>query len=431
MRFLVIQLARFGDLVQTGRLVRSLQKEGETHLCVDHSLVDLAHLLYPDCITHGITAHAESKNLDADLFIALVSQNKASCAELASIKADAIYNLNFTGMNFALASLFPPEKVHGYAMHNGQPIRDRWMTFLLRWTENRRTSPLNLMDFWGLLADHPLSPQAVHPVAQSGGRGIGVVLSGQQSRRSLPSEVLAPMLTALFEGLGGAPVFLFGTRTERKLSRQLEELLPGSLLAQTHNLTGRTTWKELYDAIKDLDLLLTPDTGTMHLAAHLGVPVFGTFLSSAWGWETGPYGAGHRIWQSVRSCAPCRELDTCANVFCLDAFRKPAFLRALCHEAANLAQRNVLGKAELPPDLHYGISSFDDLGLIWKNPNPSLQENQAENPFQEYGEKRLTLRHIVAEYLAAQGKIDPVPLTSLSSAENFYDEIDCVLPERV
>ena len=38
---------------------------------------------------------------------------------------------------------------------------------------------------------------------------------------------------------------------------------------------------------KRLDVLLTPDTGIMHLAAHLGVPVFAFFLSSAWCHETG------------------------------------------------------------------------------------------------------------------------------------------------
>ena len=55
--FLVIQLARFGDLVQTKRLIRTLCARGETHLCVDAGLRDLAALLYPEAVIHAIPVH--------------------------------------------------------------------------------------------------------------------------------------------------------------------------------------------------------------------------------------------------------------------------------------------------------------------------------------------------------------------------------------
>lgn len=42
---------------------------------------------------------------------------------------------------------------------------------------------------------------------------------------------------------------------------------------QVRNLVGKTDWNALIQEVSSLDLLLTPDTGTMHLAASLGVPV--------------------------------------------------------------------------------------------------------------------------------------------------------------
>ena len=39
-------------------------------------------------------------------------------------------------------------------------------------------------------------------------------------------------------------------------------------------------------------LIVTNDTGTMHLAAGLGVPVLALFLATAQPWDTGPYREG-------------------------------------------------------------------------------------------------------------------------------------------
>ena len=55
---LVVQLARFGDLIQTRRLIRSLLAESPVHLLVDGGLTELARLLYPEVTVHGIPAHA-------------------------------------------------------------------------------------------------------------------------------------------------------------------------------------------------------------------------------------------------------------------------------------------------------------------------------------------------------------------------------------
>lgn len=56
-RQLVIQLARFGDLLQTARLIDSLCAQGETHLLTDRSLTALAALIYPGVHVHAVPAH--------------------------------------------------------------------------------------------------------------------------------------------------------------------------------------------------------------------------------------------------------------------------------------------------------------------------------------------------------------------------------------
>ena len=222
---IVIQLARFGDLLQTGRLLRSLEGSGEVHLCVDRSLAPLARRLHPACRVHGVAAQADGRPLDAALFCELLSVNRAVFSELAELDADCIYNLNHSGMNRALAALFPPEKVRGYSVSNGQPLRERWMRMAFHWMTGagrRRFAPLNLADFWALLAASPASPHTVNPVATPGGKGIGVVLAGRQARRSLPPEVLASLISVYFQRMGGPAVYLLGSQTERGIERVVD-----------------------------------------------------------------------------------------------------------------------------------------------------------------------------------------------------------------
>lgn len=423
-RFLILQLARFGDLIQTGRLARSLAALGETHLCVDCSLVPLARLVYPELTVHGLVAHGGATTPDAEG--ALFTHNRALFDTLGQMSFSRIYNLNHSPLNLALSTLFDPDLVRGYRLVNGQPLRERWVHLAFRWTTMRRHAPLNLMDFWAHLckegaprASLPLlAPSDVHPVARPGGRGLGVALAGRHARRSLPPEILAPCVHALFERMGGPEVFLFGSAAERPLGRRLQGLLPASMQDKTRNLAGRTDWEALHEAVTGLDLLLTPDTGLMHLAASLGVPVQAIFLSSAWAWETGPYGAGHRVWQAAPGCAPCAETASCpfaqcgqhapANAAspCLRPFQERGFLRALATGDTKA----------LPPELQALDADFDTLGLVWKGEDDPVRD---------------AARQTLAAYLGLSLPRTGQPALESELAETLYLEADWMLPDII
>jgi ADP-heptose:LPS heptosyltransferase len=363
-RFLVIQLARFGDLIQTKRLIASLQAAGEVHLLVDRSLTALAELVYPAATVHGIAAHGTHGP-------GILLQAHADMRELADLDFALVYNLNFSGMNFALAAMFPADRVRGYRQQAGQRLIDSWPGLVMRWTQGRVAAGLNLVDVWGQYADAPLAPERVNPAATGRGGGLGVVMAGQNARRSLSAEVLAPLVLAARGRIGHGPIYLLGSGGERRAARELAALLPPSLRVEVRDLVGQTGWRELLDVVDGLDLLLSPDTGTMHLAAHLGVPVLAFFLSSAWCHETGPYGTGHVVLQAATDCAPCLETEPCAHeVACRRAFSDPAVLRRV----GGRTDRDV------PPGMLVMASGFDPLGLIWTpvaGQDPHHQRRQA------------------------------------------------------
>lgn len=332
--YLVIQLARFGDLVQTKRLVATLaaRPDSRVHLCLDRSLEPLARLVYPDAILHPVTAHGTG--LDGPKAVrAMLVDNRRAFADMRAVGFERVYNLNFSGLNFRLAALFDPDTVEGYAWKDGQELIAPWAAMAMRWSDHRRLS-INLVDFWAAYCPDAIAPQRVNPPAsgRDDGQGgkLGVVLAGRESRRSLPVEVLARVVGTVARARGAGRVVLLGGPGERTAGQAVLKELPPATQAVTRNAAGQTGWADLVEIVGSLDLLLTPDTGTMHLAAHLGTPVLAFFLSSAWCFETGPYGEGHVVHQATAPCLPCLETRLCDHgLQCLGPFADPGYPRFL------------------------------------------------------------------------------------------------------
>jgi ADP-heptose:LPS heptosyltransferase len=408
MRQLVIQLARFGDLVQTKRLLLSLAAEGEVHLCLDESLAPLARLLYPEAVLHPVTAHgtALAKLPPMEQACALLGKNITAFRDLAALSFDRVYNLNFSPLNFRVAALFDPRRVRGHVWHSGQEVVGQWARLAMRWSAMRRIG-INIADFWAWHHAAPVRPEAVNPPAQGRGGGLGVVLAGRESRRSLPPRELALLVTGLLDLHGGA-LTLLGSAAEAKAAHQLLRELPARHSGQAANLCGATDLPGLAQTVAGLDLLLTPDTGTMHLAAALGVPVLATFLSSAWCWETGPYGQGHRVLQAVTDCLPCLESAPCeVGVRCLRPFGDARLTRYLATGDARHLPEGLL-------DLDTG---FDGLGLTF-SPRAG-----ADN----HGPLRTMFREFLARHLGAGGYWQAPVVRELT--ERLYAERDWLVPD--
>lgn len=69
------------------------------------------------------------------------------------------------------------------------------------------------------------------------------------------------------------------------------------------NLAGKTSLRELIALIKECDVFLTNDSGPMHIAAALKVPLLALFGSTS-DVKTGPYKNGKVIHKRVE-CSPC------------------------------------------------------------------------------------------------------------------------------
>ena len=81
------------------------------------------------------------------------------------------------------------------------------------------------------------------------------------------------------------------------------------------NLAGQTTLKMLAVLYEKTALVISTDTGPMHLAAAMGTPVVAIFGPTA-PWRTGPYGSGHRVVRADLECSPCFKRQ-CETIDCM------------------------------------------------------------------------------------------------------------------
>jgi heptosyltransferase II len=95
-------------------------------------------------------------------------------------------------------------------------------------------------------------------------------------------------------------VVIFGAKGEERLGREIAARLTSRSLV----LSGATTIRELMTAVKRCALLLTNDTGPMHIASAFHVPVVAIFGPTDWR-TTSPFGDAHAIVRQPVDCAPC------------------------------------------------------------------------------------------------------------------------------
>jgi len=117
---------------------------------------------------------------------------------------------------------------------------------------------------------------------------------------------------------------LFGTKNDAAIGEQIATAIGDHCL----NRIGRTTLDQLIDELRQCRLLLTNDTGTMHLAALLGVPVVAVFGSTE-PLLTGPLGNGHIILRHHVECSPCFLRECPIDFRCMKAISANAVADAV------------------------------------------------------------------------------------------------------
>lgn len=147
----------------------------------------------------------------------------------------------------------------------------------------------------------------------------GVGLIGLQVGASFPQKCWPiPKMVALSEQIAKIPhiqIVLLGDRKDReRLTPYFSQLSPKVI-----NTVGQLSLRQLMALINQCRLLIGADTGPLHLAVGLGLPVVALCGADDPKW-TGPYGDAHRIHYKKMPCSPCNKKPICQGRYdCMEA----------------------------------------------------------------------------------------------------------------
>ncbi|MDR2605272.1 MAG: glycosyltransferase family 9 protein [Desulfovibrio sp.] len=365
MNTLLVNLTRFGDLLQSRAAIADLARNGHrvALVCLENFasaaelLPDTAHIApLPSAVLSAGLASEQTYPIRGDGQLPLPrKQWHKSLAALGGFRAgledafpfDRICNLTpglaarlltrYLAGTRPCSGFFVDE--HGFGVNGNS-----WAAFFMGSSLERGLSPFNVADLFRKTAagDSATGP-GVASLLEPGEAVLNAVrerlrkeapdgkcsfialqLGASDDRRRWPVEYFAALGDIIQHRTGRVPLLL-GSEAERHLAASY-----AAKARHPHiNLCGRTDLRELSAALRLSELLVGNDTGTMHLAAGLGVPVLAVFLATAQPFDTGPYREDCCCLEPDLPCHPCRFGKNCPHDLQCRYALKPEFFASL------------------------------------------------------------------------------------------------------
>lgn len=313
MRILVAQLARMGDVLQTSPLIRALKrKHPDAHITVMVRRMGKPVAERNPDIDDVIVYEEDSMFLDmrsgdSDRFLRAYERAEGYITSLKQGRFEVCYNCTSSVASAILLKAAEiPEVIGVHIGQDGQFMqRGSWTRYFFTSVFNRKYNDFNLCDmFRNFLPDAPPVRNLVFNVTDED-RGYVAALfqrhgvtsddfvacfqlgASQEGKRW--SEVHFASLGGMLVQRRNAHIFLVGLIEEAPLGESFADHAPGIAIP----LYGQTTIPQLAALLERANVLVTNDTGTMHLGAATACPTVLVSVGNVHFRETGPYGGGH------------------------------------------------------------------------------------------------------------------------------------------
>lgn len=312
-RILVAQMTRMGDVLQTSPLVRALKKRYPNAAIT--AMVRRMGKPIAECnpdISDVIVYEEDDlfldlRSEDPDRLLKAYRQTDALIQRLKSGNFDVVYNCTHSlcsAMLFKLAEI--PQVVGAHLSDDWRYVwRGRGPNYFITSVLNREANDLNVCDSFRYFMENPPATHGLqfHVDDQARAEASAILakyglartdflvcmqLGASDRDKRWPEERFAELARSLVQKYG-ARIVLLGVDAEAPLGAQFERYLPDTAV----HLFGQTTIPQLAAILEWARVLVTNDTGTMHIAAAVKCPVVLVSVGYVHFRETGPYGAGH------------------------------------------------------------------------------------------------------------------------------------------
>ncbi len=347
---LILNITRMGDLVQMGALLDRLHEEWPgvaVDLVVDRRFAPVASLLNGLREVVAVDFHAlidESRALVKDV-VALYQDVATWAKPLAERRYDRVINLTFNRPSALLAGFIGASDIRGAhsAWDGGMVVENPWMAYFCDFHQFRRLNRFNLVDIYALGGSRPgafaplrLSlPREDHTWAREALTGatewIAVQAGASDGMKAWRPHLFGLALANMSKRWQGGILFIGSREEEATIAEVVQVYREAGGKSPVKNMAGRTTLNQLAGLLRACRLLLTNDTGPMHIGVAVGTSVIDLSVGHVDFQETGPSGSGHWVIQPELDCAPCGFEQVCAHHACKDRISPDLVADLLCH----------------------------------------------------------------------------------------------------
>jgi ADP-heptose:LPS heptosyltransferase len=311
-RVLVIQLSRLGDVIQSTPLLM------EWMACRPEDQIDVLVQEQNRQVLDGLSGLHRVRSIpDANAYRQIEKQLKdgfnthqvpqSALALLKSLdlpRYATIVNLTYDLLPCWLVGQLPCDRVvGGYVNRQGERLfSGPQHVYLTSFLGCRNLNWFNLIDLWRAAApgEHVPSGAARPHVSVADrlpfflpeGKKAAINPGSSSSDRRWPPSYFA-RLAARLSAAGVVPV-LVGAPSDREVCAEVVDLCSVTL----RSYCGQTTVPQMARLLSETSLLVSVDTGAVHIASAVGTPVVGLYGATASFRETAPWSEGNVILQA-------------------------------------------------------------------------------------------------------------------------------------
>lgn len=249
-------------------------------------------------------------------------------------------NLNYDIANALFINFFKSEKkgviAYNKALKNNEIIlMGGTSNYLFNAVRNRNLNKINIVDIFSLIGiNKPAEIKSSYDIIKFKSRKKSIKLNANpeearvcisigatSAKRIWPADYYAKLIELIGNNFN-SEIILVGTEEETDAALEIKKKLSPEI--NIIDLTGKTSLGELIYLIKDFDLLISADTGTLHIAQIFNVPTVSIFTGNANFYETGPHTKGSPVIYSKIDCYPCYEHEPCRFNYACKSDVKPS-----------------------------------------------------------------------------------------------------------
>ncbi len=414
MKILVLQTARIGDTIQTTPLFHQIRlKYPDAHITVMiRQMSEEVIKANPDVddyiVYHEDPIFNDMISRDSERYLNAYKEVEKLILDLRGRNFDVAYNITHSTSSALLLKLAQIPKVIGAHLSEDWQftLRGPWTVYFFTSVLSRDYNDLNLCDIFKLYEPveetvkelfFDVSPNAMEFTDNlfteynitPNDFVVCMQLGASETNKRWPAEYFAQLGKKLHEKYK-ARIFLVGVPSEAELGQKFQKEVPGLAIP----LFGKTTIPQLAGLLKRSNLLVTNDTGTMHLASAVKCPVMLVSVGYVHFRETGPYGVGNCAIELKERSFKMDITSKTSDIHPLDKIQPEQVLKAIDWLLAMRKEKRLI-QHELTPDMdsvNVHISEFAPDGCLQFY--PVIRREIEEKEFLRLAYRLMWLEHL-------------------------------------